>query len=382
MSGAHLLTGATGFVGGAVALELLRTSRAPLLCLVRAGADGRAPAERLEAALAHAARVYGEQELWARERSRCWAVAGDLGAPLCGVDAGALGPVAEVWHMAASLAFEDERAEEIEHVNVGGTEHVVALAERLGAGVLNHVSTAYVGGARSGVMLEQLPALDAPCNNVYERTKLQAEHVVRAAGVPCVRILRPSIVVGHGTTSAATTFTGLYGVVRGFDALQRKVSEVLGDFLVHRPLRLHGDAQVPVNFVPVDAVARSAVALSDAAAGPGIFHLTNREAPTAGQTMDVIARAVGIRSPMFVSSRETFTSIDAEVNDRLRFYASYVRDPKRFDRTSTEAVLGAADASHPMPVERIERYVRWYREDRQRRRERARRAAEVPADAR
>lgn len=377
---AHLLTGATGFVGGAIALELLRETDGPLLCVVRAGAAGAQA--RLDEALSHAARVYDEQELWAREGDRASAIAGDLTAPGCGVDLATLPPVAEVWHAAASLAFEDEREPEIAQANIGGTEAVVALAEGLGARALNHVSTAYVGGARTGTMLEQLLPLDAPCNNAYERTKLRAEHVADGAALERVRILRPSIVVGHGRTSAATTFTGLYGVVRGFAALRRQVAEVLGDFLLHRPLRLQGAADVPVNLVPVDAVARNAVALSRVDATSGIFHLTNVSPPTVGETMDVIAHAVGIRPPRFVASAEAFTSIDREVNDQLRFYASYVRDAKLFDRTNVEAVLGDADASYAMPPERIDRWVRWYRADRERRHAERARQQEVATDAR
>jgi nucleoside-diphosphate-sugar epimerase len=362
MTKARLLTGATGFVGGAIALELIRETAEPIFCVVRPGRDGTTPAERLRLALERVCREYDEMALLPLALDRCRAVSGDLILPHCGVDVEALPDIGEIWHAAASLAFEDEREEEIARANVGGTEGALALAGRLGVDAFNHISTAYVGGARGGTFVEQVPPADSPSNNTYERTKLAAEHLVASSDLPRWRIFRPSIVIGHSGTHAATAFTGLYGFVRNLLVLRERVSEVLGDMLMHRPLRLTADGGVPINVIPVDLVARSAVRISLSASDAQIFHLTNSQAPQLGEGLAVIADLVGIKPPRYVSSPDELTAIDRQVDEKLVFYGSYIRQRLEFDRSNSDAVLGPDSGAFPMNAETVAEFVSWYLE--------------------
>src|SRR5215472_1983499 len=167
MSEVHLVTGATGFVGGNLVLELLKQTDAQVVCLVRSQ-DGTAGARaRLHSSLMAAARAYHSMELLPEIERRCRAVAGDILEPLCGIIA-TPGTISELWHCAASLQFEEENEAEIFLHNVGGTENVLQLAALLRVPKLNYISTAYVSGSRSGRILEELPAPDTPTNNFYE----------------------------------------------------------------------------------------------------------------------------------------------------------------------------------------------------------------------
>jgi thioester reductase-like protein len=360
MSGARLLTGATGFVGGAIALELIRETEGPIVCVVRPGADGCAPEERLRAALEIACREYDEPDLLGPALERCRAIAGDLTLPECGVDVAGMPEIVEVWHAAASLAFEDEHEDAIAAANVGGTEQALALARSLRAPGFNHISTAFVGGARGGTLLEQVPAADAPSNNVYERTKLTAERLVAVTELPRVRIFRPGIVIGHSRTRAATAFTGLYGFVRNLQLLRLGVSKVLGDLLLHRPLRLIADGLAPINLIPIDMVASAAVRISQSDSTDRIFHLTNSAAPALDAGLGEIARLVGIAPPRYVESRDELTSIDQQVDEKLRFYRSYISQRLEFDRTNADAVLGPQSGAFPMTPELVGQFVEWY----------------------
>lgn len=362
MTGARLLTGATGFVGGAIALELIRETVEPIVCVVRPGPDGTRPEERLRASLEAACRAYDEPDLLGPGLERCTAVTGDLTLPECGVATDGLPEIIEVWHAAASLAFEDEHEDAIAAANVGGTEQALALAQSLRAPTFNHVSTAYVGGARGGTLGEEVPAADAPSNNAYERTKLIAERLVAVADLPQVRIFRPGIVIGHSRTRAATAFTGLYGFVRNLRLLKLEVSEVLGDLLMHRPLRLIADGSVPINLIPIDMVASSAVRISLSDSAAQIFHLTNSAAPELDAGLAMISRLVGIAPPRYVESRDELTSIDERVDEKLRFYRSYISQQIEFDRTNTDAVLGADSGAFPMSAEKVGQFVEWYLE--------------------
>lgn len=359
MSRTVLLTGATGFIGGSLLLELLRTSDDTIFCLVR-GDRRNGPVARLDAALSHACEAYGMPELLPIARERCVAVEGDITRPVCGVDLSAVGPVDVVWHSAASLAFEDDREEAIYLANVQGTQNVIGLIDAVGAGTYNHFSTAYVGGARNGTIDETIPPPNTPCNNAYERSKLAAEHLVAALDLPRVRIFRPSIVIGHSETLVATSYTGLYGFVRSLRRLRTRIDPVVGGLLEHRSLRLIAEPDAPINLIPVDHVTGPAVAISQSASTEVVFHLTNSAAPPLAQSMEVVAEKVGIRAPRYVDSRDELNSIDERVDDELTFYGSYLRDIKLFDRSNSDAVLGAGSGAFPIDPEALGAYVGWY----------------------
>ncbi len=353
-----LLTGVTGLVGGALALELLRHTDAHLLCVVRPRGE-RSAAQRLTEALHASSQAYG-QILSADDLARCRAIAGDITAPALGVDPGEIERVDEVWHVAASLAFEDERAEEISLHNVAGTEHMLDVARELSCRAFNYVSTAYVAGTARGRILETPVPIDSPVNNHYERTKLAAERLVLGADFETVRVFRPSIVIGHSATYGATTFTGLYGFVRGLQRARDTVRESLGDLLRFRPLRLLADGGTPVNFIPVDVVARAAVAISIRSTDSAIYHLTNPTPPRLIDCWHGATEVLGMQRPIFVSDRREFTLIDEKVDERMTFYRSYMNDEKYFDMSNVQAVLGPDALTCDLAAHEIVRYVGWY----------------------
>ncbi|HZB49969.1 MAG TPA: SDR family oxidoreductase [Mycobacteriales bacterium] len=336
---AHLVTGVTGLVGGAIALELLARTDAHLHCLVRG--DSAAEAEqRLTTALTAAAVHYGRSELIDQLPRRVTALWGDITRPLAGVAAPPAG-IEEVWHCAASLRYEERYREEILEQNVAGTVNVLDLARAAGARRFNQVSTAYVAGRTEGTIREE-PADDpAVANNCYEESKIAGERAVLAADDLAVRILRPSIVVGHSETRWASTWSGLYGFTRQLLVLQRRSASQLGTFLLHTRLRLVARTAAPVNLVPVDHVARDAVSISLSDSPERFFHLTAVSGPTIGDAITDIFEMVGLRPPIWVTDPDDFTALDQALDQAIEFYRSYVRTDKVFDRSHTDAVVGA-----------------------------------------
>jgi nucleoside-diphosphate-sugar epimerase len=288
------------------------------------------------------------------------AVAGDLTFAECGV--GALDVAIDtVWHSAASLQYEDRHAEAIHTANVDGTRHVLALAQRLGARTFNHFSTAYVAGTLSGVLRETPASLDH-VNNQYERSKVLGERLVTAAGAAMrTRIFRPSIVIGHTETYAATSFTGLYGFLRNLTKFQRVMSRAQDGLLERVPVKLRVDPTSRLNLIPVDHVVRDAVTVHLREAEGAIFHLTNSSPPV---TVDVVSEMwaqVGLLAPQFVQDKAEFDWIDRKFSERIDFYESYLVGEKVFDRSGTDAVLGAdAQPDFPMPAERLRAFNGWY----------------------
>jgi thioester reductase-like protein len=212
-----LITGATGFVGMALAARYLERTDRDVHALVRA-ADDAAAAERLRATIA---RVLPDPDAYA---GRLHAVAGDVTLPGLGLTAERrdrlAGEVGEIVHAAASVSFalplEESRA-----INVEGTRRMLDLAmhaqRRGGLRRFSYVSTAYVAGDHRGVFGEEDLDVGQRFRNGYEQSKFEAETLVRGhrERLP-VQVFRPSIVVGEETTGWTPSFNVIYWPLRAF----------------------------------------------------------------------------------------------------------------------------------------------------------------------
>lgn len=360
----HLVTGATGFVGAALVLELLDQTAADVACMVRPSHDPDRARKRLSEALERAFLLYDRADMLPAIGERCRAVPFDLreesGKPPS-LPAG----IAEVWHSAASLRFKQSQRDKIIEQNVEGTRRMLRLSTEIGASAFNYVSTAYVAGKRSGLVLEE-PARDPDvAHNAYEESKIRAEMLVDDWEGLRTRIMRPSIVIGSTSTFAAISNTGLYGFVLGVQRAQKEVEgKKLGAFLAHRQVRLRGDGEAPINLIPVDVVARNAVAISRSATDAGVFHLSNATPPPAAAVSRVVFAALGMAEPRWVSSDDEFTLIDEKLDEQPRtdFFRTYLSRDRVFDLSNTNAALGEAASTISFEGDELAPYIEWYLE--------------------
>jgi thioester reductase-like protein len=244
-----VLTGGTGFLGGEVLARLLERDGPPVYVLVRAQDDEGANA-RLNALLES---LLGSADPWSR---RAIAVRSDVSRPWLGMSSRDRDWLAEradrIIHCAASVSFTGGLDEQ-RGVNVAGTRRMIELAEhcarRGGLETFVHVSTAYVAGTHPGTFREDDLDVGQSFRNAYERTKFEAEVLVRERrrGLP-VQIMRPSIVVGDSRTGWTPAFNVLYGPMKAF---ARGAYPAI-------PAR----RSAPVDVVPVDFVADAVLALA------------------------------------------------------------------------------------------------------------------------
>ncbi len=352
--GTQLVTGATGFVGGALVLELLDRTEDDILGLTRAK-DGDADA-RLLASLRLAAKAYGRDpdDL---PLNRVRGIPGDVTLPGCGVEGDLRANV--MWHAAASLRYEDRYASEIHSTNVDGTRHAIELARRAGVTVLNQISTAYVSGSRQGRLREE-PCDDSGAQNHYERSKVAGEALVYGADDLHIRIFRPSVVVGHSRTLSATTFSGLYGFTRQLLQYRGVLERMQAGLYARRRMRMRVSADARSDLITVDAVAAQAVAIGLRNDTSGIYHLVHGEGGTlVGESICIVARELGFAEPEFVDPDEPLDWLDEQFDKRLDFYGSYVRGYRIFDQSRAMSALeGRRELTRPLPS--IGDLAAWY----------------------
>ncbi len=278
-----ILTGGTGFLGGEVLARLLERDQRPVYVLIRADDDEGAD-ERLGALLES---LFGGTEPWG---DRAIAVCGDVTSPWLGMSSRRRDWLAEradrIIHCAASVSFTMPLVEQ-RWINANGTRRMIDLAElcarRGGLEAFVHTSTAYVAGTHAGIFRESDLDVGQDFRNPYERTKFEAELLVRERrrGLP-IQIVRPSIVVGDSRTGWTPAFNVLYAPMKAF---ARGAYPAI-------PAR----RSAPVDVVPVDFVADAIVA---PAGSPGTtYHLTaGNRASSVGELIELGSAAASRPAP-------------------------------------------------------------------------------------
>ncbi len=341
-----LLTGATGFVGMAVLARLLAAGH-EVHCLVRAADDADADA-RLRAVL---------RRVQAPTTGRAVAIAGDLTAPRLGLGERhdeLAARVGTVIHSAASIAF-DLPLGEARAINVEGTKRVLDFAAAVpGLQRVAYVSTAYVAGDRRGTVYEDEHRAGR-FRNSYERSKHEAEAVVRGSSLPWT-IVRPSIIVGESTTGWTASFNVLYAPLRAFS---------VGAYRVIPARR-----RAPVDVVPVDYVADAVAALARHPEAVGeTFHVTaGAQASSVGEIMALTSGRFDHPNPRVVPPRayrrlihpfvmRRVASSTRRLLGRSEVYFPYFAMRLRFDDARTRALLEPMGIAPPPLRDYYERLI-------------------------
>jgi amino acid adenylation domain-containing protein/thioester reductase-like protein len=291
-----LLTGATGFVGSHVLVELLLHTNARVICLVRAANDAAAAA-RVRQALQH-------YRLWEdRHIGRITGVAGDLSQPQFSLSDDEydrlVRSVDTVVHSGAEVNFlHDYRA--LHATNVKGTTEIIKFAAARRSKRLHHISTlsAVVVDRGSSGETEISAEAQFPTDG-YGQSKAVAERLVseaRRRGLAATTY-RLGEVMPHSRTGVPNNRALFDTVIRA--CLKLGLSFV-------SPLRL--------DYTPVDYVARFvASAVAAPMSLPPVFHVFHPE----GQALETVfasLRRVGfplrpVSYRMFHEAlRDTFTA--------------------------------------------------------------------------
>jgi nucleoside-diphosphate-sugar epimerase len=269
---------------------------------------------------------------------------GDLGEFDLGLDNRTLhwieGHCTSVFHNAASLVFRGDDPDGEPYLsNVEGTRRMLELCRATGVRQFHHVSTAYVCGLREGRILESDVDVGQTAGNVYEKTKLQAEMLVRAADfLDPPTIYRPAIIVGDSQTGYTTTYHGFYAPLKLAHTMVGKVVRraTTGDLLV---AALGIRAEDRKNFVPVDWVSAVMCHIHGRAEFHGTtYHVTSPHPPLILEMAAVMQEVVEDCSEY--GDPDSSWNLDGEwftktFRDQLGIYGAYWRDDPQFDMSNT-----------------------------------------------
>ena len=267
----YFVTGATGFIGRHL-VELLLEREGTIYALVREGSRGRL--EELRSG-------------WGDSEERVVPIVGDLSQARLGVSDADLdrlrGEVDHLFHLAAVYDMTaDEESQRLS--NVEGTRHMVELAEAVEAGRVHMVSSIAAAGLFEGTfhesMFDEAQDLDT---HAYFRTKHDSERVIRETCERPWRVYRPGIVIGHSETGEMDKVDGPYYFFKLIQRLRNALPQWVPTI---------GIEGKQINLVPVDFVARAMdhIAHLDGLDGQA-FHLTDPNPKTAGQVINIFARA-------------------------------------------------------------------------------------------
>jgi NAD(P)-dependent dehydrogenase (short-subunit alcohol dehydrogenase family) len=342
----YFVTGATGFIGRNLVEQLLERD-GTIYVLVREGSRGRL--EELK-------------NRWGAEEGRIVPVIGDLSQEKLGcadqIDE-LRGEIDHFFHLAAIYDMTAD-AESQRIANVEGTREAVRLAEELDAKRFHMVSSIAAAGLYKGTFTEEMfEEAEKVDNHPYFQTKHESEAVVREEAKVPWRVYRPGIVVGHSETGEMDKIDGPYYF---FKLLQRARNAVPQWF---PGVGVEGRK---INLVPVDFVAKAMdhIAHIDGFDGQA-FHLTDPKPLTAGQVINVFAKAAHApEAAMRIDSR-MFEFIPKQVRAGLtmlppvkrftdqvladlgipRSVLVYINYPTDFDSTKTQTALEGTGISVP-----------------------------------
>ena len=332
-----LLTGSTGLLGRYLLRDLLLAGKK--VAVVVRPSKSQSVQHRIEAILQHWEKELGTQ------LSRPTCLAGDVTQPLLGLNEEALDWVAQhctsLIHSAASLTFLEEGDGEPWRTNLEGTRHVLALCRFAGIRQLHYVSTAYVCGMREGTILESELECGQAFRNDYEKSKLQAEQLVRNDKfITNLTVYRPAVIAGDSQTGYTNTYHGLFMYLKIMCILARN-TEPGPDGRRHTEVQLHLSGDEQRNVIPVDWAAAVMCHLFCTPSAHGrTYHLAPRVRMTPRDMISAGCKYYNSTGVEFVGPAEKLELDDSDLKrhayDNSTLYRDYEYSDPVFDMTNLD----------------------------------------------
>ncbi len=343
-----VITGATGFVGSALAASLL-SRNTKVIALSRNDPDGA----RTVAAIAAAAQGFGFDVSGAVCR-HLNVINVEFGRLEKDLECADLSGVTDVWHVAAEMSSSPHKLSQAFNANVGNTVRLYEAMQRQATTCRRfyYVSTAYVAGMAGGPVPEELHAASHMVN-AYQITKWSAEQALhllyRRHRLP-VTVFRPSVVVGHRQTGwAHRNGFGFYMFLEGMMAIAKAgLSELaVGVVPDTRP-----------DLVSIDQLVTDACLLTerkDSGQDFEVFHCGGGLLVRASELVKILGEAVGLQSRLGAP----VTALEQRFERAVEPNMPFAENEWAFDRSKLDAATNRTTPA-PLSVEDLRKLCRWY----------------------
>ncbi|MGM0531172.1 MAG: SDR family oxidoreductase [Bacteroidota bacterium] len=339
-----LITGATGFIGGFLAGELIKRGRRTVLTVRSKGND---TARQRVGNLLRFLNIEAKHEPVV--------IPAEIDKPGLGLSEEQqriLRDVPEVLHCAADTSFAERKKQQVEATNLQGLRNVfdaVPNCERF-----FHMSSAYSAGTQESLIREEIQ-YPPGFHNPYEKSKNKAEKLITnlcREKSTNLTIFRPSITYGDAATGKSLRFNALYFPVRTLlffrdslkkDILERSGKQAAGlgasineNGSIHLPLTFPGNGRL--NLVPINFLVKAVTAIMDSGE-TGIFHIVNPKSDTVGQLVQNIERHYSISGLEVAGETVQDGPLQTLINSYMDVYYPYFCDKRSFSDYRTRKML-------------------------------------------
>ncbi|MCK5843886.1 MAG: SDR family oxidoreductase [Victivallales bacterium] len=337
-----LVTGITGLVGSAFAVRALqRDKKIELLAVVREGKDCTVE-DRMIEAIREQCEFDGVPDIADDLIKRIEVVEGDMSNPVHLAMSHKLKDVNAIFHCAADVNLGSDTDGSTYNVNYNGTKVLLDIGHELKVKAFHYISTAYVAGATVGEVKEG-PSPAIAWQNAYERSKFDAEALVRNSGIPFT-IHRPSIIVGRRKDGKIRKPLAFYYVLEFFGVIKDRICGKMhlepSDWL-EMPIRLQANADGKVFFVPIDYVVEVTTDLFFSPVENKTYHLTGNSFVTVRDILAAVCKALKVKNMTIVNTINDKMTMDEKLLHRfLGEFLPYFASESIFDISNVTDQFG------------------------------------------
>ena len=356
-----LITGITGLVGSAFAVESLRRNKDLSFVAITRGNDNASAEDRVKDVIIDQCRFDGTPELADEFIKRVDVIEGDVSDPVHLAMSAKLDGVDQVFHCAADVNLGVDAEGKTFHVNYNGTKVLLEIAKELKVKAFHYVSTAYVAGKTKGVVMEG-PSPATEWHNSYEHSKFESEKIVRESGLPFT-IYRPSIIVGRSTDGKIRKPLAFYFILEFLAVLKERncaKKNVPTSAMLDMPLRMNAKVTDTIFFVPIDFITKVLAHVVPMPATGKTFHLTGNSPVTTRGIEKAISHALKVKGVTLVNELPNPTMDEKLLHRFLGEFLPYFGSEAIFDVSNVIDVLGPESVNWGDTDERLMKMVGSY----------------------
>ncbi|MCF7791719.1 MAG: SDR family oxidoreductase [Victivallales bacterium] len=340
-----LMSGITGLVGSAFVTELFRNrDDVEIIALVR----GKGPAgakERVDSVIKEQLNYDKEGGSAEKILKKITVVPHVAPNPFTEEQFALFSGVDTIFHCAADVNLGKDKKGLTYKCNFEGTKNMVETAKKLNVNKLHFVSTAYVAGKAQGIIKEDGLVPNNEFNNPYERSKYDAETLLRNSGIP-FNIYRPSIIIGSlsdGRIRKPLAFYRLCDFMAKIKKLMSAKKFMSPKKEIYLPIRIESHMSKSVYFVPIDYVQRTITNLFLKGIKNKTYHITGEGPASVKDIQDVVCSILKIKGLKVVKEIKNPTSTERLMHKYIGDLLPYFSAEMKFDISNVKEELGEND---------------------------------------